>query len=46
MWYPQSLEEGIRSCGTGILDGYETPCARWESTLVLQKVVLTAESPL
>ena len=27
----QRQDEGVRSPGTGVIDGYEPPCGYWES---------------
>ena len=49
VWYLQRSEEGIRSPGTGVRDGYEGSCGCWELTLSLQKeqpVIWTGGPPL
>lgn len=43
-WYLRRPEEGVGSCGTGVMGGHELPCVCWELNHgSLQHVLLTDE---
>jgi hypothetical protein len=44
-WFPWSLEEGVRSPGTGVIDGREPQFGLWEPNLgpLWERVLLITE---
>jgi hypothetical protein len=44
-WYQKKLGEGVGSPGTGVTDGFESPCRFWEpdQSLLKEQMLLTVE---